>query len=133
METCRKWEPDRGQTFSTYLYYRLSLDLKTFVENTHRRQFIRMTYYLDTMQKNTIPAQNTAYSMWEEFSEDAQEIIQLLIESPAELFGENILSLKKDGLVRHVKEFLHKRGKPKSHIKRAYREIETKLRQVWAC
>lgn len=123
MRACADFKPDRGSKFSSWCYFWVWTHLKTFVtkRTVDPLVFIEVK---ESLLGEAPPERSEALEMLEDLSEDAKEIITLLIETPRELIG---LAMTPKQLLKKVKEHLVAKGKARDRVDRAAEEIRLRL------
>lgn len=131
MNACRDFNPTKakGSKFSSWCYFWVWTHLKTFVtkRSVDPLCFVEMNEDL----VGTAPAERSeSLDLIEDLSEDAKEIISLLLETPEELIG---MSLTTRQLVKGVKNYLVKKKKRnKEKVDKAFEEARIHLQEAWA-
>lgn len=121
MDACQKYDPSRGAKFSTFLTYRVGLNLKTMVARQHkyeqrfphfedwrhcsrqlsssRKKEEEQAWWCPSVETDPAffanlsdhlvgnPANEPVSDLWAELSEDAREIVQLILETPSDILG----------------------------------------------
>lgn len=127
VKACADFNPDKGMKFSSWCYYWVWCKLKDLVMKRSKAP------KWEEIDEETVgeapPVSSPCLEVVEDLSEDAQEIISLILETPAEL-SEGLTNAK--DLLRRVKSYLVQQGKSKVVVDRAHQEITIKFQEVWA-
>lgn len=130
MRACEKYQSDRGAKFITWCYKRVWFDLKTFVTARAKCPLEFVEIHEDLLGgKETLD--ETYSDLMQHISEDAKEIVALLVESPVELMEWKWGGCPKTSreLLRKVKDFLvAKRGRNLIALDAATRELKAHFR-----
>lgn len=130
MCACRDYDPTRGSKFSTWCYFWTWTHLKTFIT---KRTVDPLSFFdIDEELVGAAPPQRSeSLDMIEDLSEDAREIIALIIETPHEILRGTPIPAKH--LLTRVKAYLvAKRGKDRRKLDQASEEIKIRFRAAWA-
>lgn len=146
MLACRKYDPGRGASFTTFCYSKVWYGLQDMVMDNSRDRLV----FVEDMgelehafnhESPAIPFHLSDLKVWEDLSHDAREIISLLLESPREIMEVSWTKSKRGPrrehthtpkqLLRRVKAHLVQVGRCKMRIKAAEQEITMKFRSVW--
>lgn len=141
MKACRLWDPAKAKgKFSSFVYMVVSLNLKTLIANRMKDPCIPTEINDDLLpaplEWDEHPAEDKV-SRWSErlggLSEDAREILSLIIESPREILEqEQEMIQSPKALLRQAKRFLQeRRGMHPRKIKEACQEIELRFAENW--
>lgn len=127
-----KFKPERGVKFSTYLQFLIQIHFRTLLRKRIERDKRFPMSQLNEATAGSVPAQHSpALEAVEGMSTEAREIVNLLVDTPRELLDVwDPVSPKE--LLRRVKEHLHCKGHSKPKLDQAHKELETKLRILWA-
>jgi len=130
MKACEDYQPERGQKFSSWCYYWVWCKLKDLVMKRTKDplEFVEIN---DDLLGEAPPAISPSLEIVAELSSDAQEIVALVLETPAELLGGAPATAKQ--LLRRVKDYLVEHcGRSKDDVDAATLEISSRLRASWA-
>lgn len=128
VRSCQDYDPDKskGAKFSTWCYFWVWTQLKTFVTKRSVDPLIFVEMKEDLLGGKP-DLRSESMEMFCDLSDDAKEIIQLLIETPAEILGRNGPVPAKHLLIR-VKAYLERAGRDKKTLETAVEEIRLRLR-----
>lgn len=129
LQACRMYRPDAGTSPETFTYRIISYKLLALRLKEGEREKARVQMTEEQLELVPLPQHEWSVDLLSGLSEDAQEIVQLLIESPAELLG---------GIPRNAKTLLNKAlrylkrlGRDTERLEMACDEIRLKLRECW--
>lgn len=127
-----QYDPSRGAKLSTFLTMKIHFHFKT-LNHKQRTQTQRFPLIeIDEDLAGAAPARHSpCLEATDGLSEEAQEIIRLLLETPAELVDVWEPSTPRK-LLRRVKAHLCRRGRSQEQLEQAQKEIETTFRSIWA-
>jgi DNA-directed RNA polymerase specialized sigma subunit len=129
MRACEKFQPDRGMKFSSWVYSRVWYGLKDLV--TKRSKDPITFIEIDEDLFGEAPAvKSESLEMIEDLSQDAREIISLLMETPEEIMGG--MSATPRQFLKAVKNYLIRKGRCPKQIDAAHQEIRQRFQEVWA-
>lgn len=139
MRACEQFDRTRGSKFSTWCYFWVWTHLKTFVT----RRSVDPLYFTDTLPEEAASEEPSKFrecleEVINDLSEDAKEIMSLLLETPKELMNRKSKSRKAPvvtphQLLRQVKNFLIERRKwDKQEVDTALDQLRRRLRWEWA-
>lgn len=133
VKSCYDFKPERKMKFSTWCYYWVWCKLKDLV--TFRSKdpmcFVEMNDDHVSLFGEAPPQRSESLEMIDDLSDDAKEIINLLIETPAEILGGASIPAKQ--LLVRVKRYLEEHaGRSRKDLDKAHREIELRFREQWA-
>lgn len=124
-----RFDPTKGAKFTTQVATIAKWRLKSLVI---ARMQEAPTVEIDEEKAGFVPeVRSETLEAIEDLSEDAREIIALIVESPAELLGQ----VTTRNVLKRVKTYLRKRRKSpfsRDQITRAEEEIQTRFQQLWA-
>lgn len=128
MRACQDYNPNKGSKFSSWCYFWVWTHLKTFVtkRTVDPLEFIEIK---EELLGEAPPERSDLLELAGELSNDAQEMIAMLIEIPDELHG---VSMTAKQLMKRVKEHLVKKGKDRKRVDLAHQEICLCFRSAWA-
>jgi hypothetical protein len=131
VRACHDYNPTKakGSKFSSWCYFWVWTHLKTFVtkRSTDPLLFVEPAELKDGEAPS---AWSPTLELVDELSEDAREIISLLLETPSDLLGGRSVTARQ--LLALVKKHLVEAGRSKVRVEKAHIEIETKFRAAWA-
>ncbi len=131
MRACASYKPDRGAKFSTWLQFCVSLELKTFV--TKRTVDASRLSFIEIDEETCGGAAQHRHPLQEwagDLSEDAQELLSLLLETPEEVLGKGTATPLQ--LLRKAKYYLMtQRKKSPTEVQQAEQEIRHRLAEIW--
>jgi len=137
MLACHTYDPDQGTAFSTWCQYKVGLFIKRKLLYPHHTRTLphsTLVFGFDTMDETTeVPSQSPTEGIWDiasQLSEDAKEMLSLLIDTPEHILQDQPLSPKQ--LLRKVKDYLVAQGKKPFHVVSAQQEIKTTFQAAWA-
>jgi hypothetical protein len=145
MLACQTYDSRRGSKFSSWCYFKVWTSLRSWITKRTRDPLI-CTEMNDELTGFAPEQRGEIMDMIGGLSEDAQEIISLLLETPAEILEVGRISsgprrgqsldlgnkMTPKQLLARVKEYLRSKGLDKRRIERAQREIELRFWEVWA-
>jgi len=133
MKACTEYSraKSKGGKFSSWCYFKTWTHLKTWItkRTNDRLVFMENNDREDTMAIAAPATVSSHIELVEDLSEDAREMVNMLVETPAELLG---LSMSPKRFMKRVKECLVKKGKTKQQVERAHRELLTTFQTAWA-
>lgn len=129
VRACHDYNPAKGSKPSSWIYFWVWTHLKTVIT---KRTVDPLTFVEidDDLCGEAPPETSPSLELVEEMSEDAKEIISLLLETPAEILEEVGLTPKQ--LLTRVKSYLVSRGKSKEVVDKADQEIRQRFQEAWA-
>lgn len=122
MKACEKYDPARGMKFSSYVYFLVSMKLKTFIM---RRSAAPDEVEINEDVVGFSDTPHRVFSLTEDLSEDAREIIGLIHEIPddfIEFLGASSLSTK--NFMKKLRYWLVETG---SHFPRELNKVEEEI------
>lgn len=125
VRACYDFKSARRTKFSSWVYYWVWTHLKTLVT----KRTVEPIVFVDmdeNQEGEAAPDQSLPKDVFEDLTEDAKEIISLLLETPSELLGGE--ELRPSRLLKRVREHLIHKGKTQDDLEWAEREITMKLR-----
>lgn len=130
VRACYDFKPDRNTKFSSWCYTWVWQHLKTWI--TKRTVDPLIPTEINEELVGAAPEERSrTLEMMEDLSDDAQEIIHLILEAPSEVLGGMPATPKQ--LLSRVKTFLvERRGKDKNRVDQAHREIVQVFQEAWA-
>ncbi len=97
---------------------------------------------LDELNEETAgfapPARSECMETIEDLSQDAQELVRLLVETPKEILGwahewnPQVRAISPSQLLKRVKKYLVEKGKQREIVEAAEMEVRQRFQQVWA-
>jgi len=128
VRACYDYNPARETKFSSWAYTWVWCHLKTLItkRTTDPLTFIEVK---EEIFGEAAPERSPTLDMIDDLSEDAKEIIGLLLETPGELIGSKMTPRQ---FLYKVKEILVRGGKPKERVDKAHKEICEKFQAAWA-
>lgn len=126
MLACQNYNPKKGK-FSTWCYFSVWCKLKDMVMKgaSDPLTFVEIK---EELLGEAPPEKAESLDMVEDLSEDAREIISLIVETPQEILNE--VSSPKT-LLKRVKSFLVQMGRSIEAVDRADREIRQRFQAAW--
>jgi hypothetical protein len=133
MKATEQFQEGRGTKFSTFLQLKLQWHFLTLARKHIQRATRFAEMELNEEVVGAAPEQHKpALEAVDGMSSEAQEIIEMLLETPAELLGVWDPVRPKQLLAR-VKLYLRsKHGYSKRRLEEAHKEIQTTFRAIWA-
>lgn len=128
MRACYDYRPDRNTKITTWVYFWVWTHLKTVVMRRSSDRLVPVEVEED-MLGTYEPERPAVLEVLHTLSEDAREIIALLLETPAELLGDR--SFTPLQLFTHIKKHLLQGRKTKEEIRLAEEQIRERLREHW--
>lgn len=125
MKACEQFDPKRGAKFSSWCYFWTWTHLKTFVtkRTVDPLCFVELD---DDLTGEAPPERSEFMESLADLSEDAKEIISLLLETPGEILELGAPTPKR--ILKRVKDYLvERKGKKWLHVEVAVEEIICKL------
>lgn len=129
MKACQDYNPERGQAFSSWVYYWVWCKLKDLVTKRTRDPHVFMEVNDDLLGEVEM-LRSDALDLFDDLSGDAKEIVQLILETPADLLGGQAVSAQ--GLLKKVKRYLISKGRSPQALEDAHKEIKIKFNTAWA-
>jgi len=128
---CQDYKPDRKMKFTSACYYWIWTILKDLVmkRSADPLNFIEEEKDLVALAGGKETLRVDSLDLAAELSEDAKEIIQLLVETPGELL-EGVPTPKQ--LLSRVKTHLINQGRERGRIEKAHVELRSRFQEVWA-
>jgi len=128
VRACYDYNPSRGTKFSSWVYTWVWCHLKTLITKRTVEPLVFIEVK-DEIFGEAAPDRSPTLDMIGDLSEDAKEIIKLLLETPGELLGSACTPKQ---LLHKVKNYLVGKGRPKAEVDKAHKEIVQKFREAWA-
>lgn len=123
-----RWNPKKGTKLSTTVYTIAQWRLKNLrIAKMRQPQLLEINEEIVGAAPET---RSEALEIAEGLSEDAREIVELLVNTPAELLRDAPVPL--NHLVSRVKRHLAKKGRNKTRLEKAHREIVQCFQAAWA-
>lgn len=129
MMACGDFKPDRGAKFSSWCYFWVWTHLKTWITKRTVDPMVP-TEINEELVGEAPPTTSPCLDAVGELSTDAQEIISLLVDTPAELLSRQTNTPLR--LYHAVKKHLLAQGRSHEEVEKAKAEIEVKFRAIWA-
>lgn len=129
VKSCYDYNPAKGTKFTTWCYFWVWTKLKDLVmkRSADPIQFHEMN---EEMVGEAPPTVSDSLELIPTFSQEAQEIIHYLLESPGEVLGHSTCSGQR--FLAKVKAYLiTKKGRDKQTVERAHQEIVMKFSAAW--
>lgn len=130
VRSCQDYDPDKskGAKFSTWCYFWVWTQLKTFITKRSADPlcFIEINEDASALFGEAPNLNSESLEMFDDLSDEAKEIIALLIETPQEILGTAPLPAKH--LLARVKGYLEMAGREKKVLDAAVEEIRLRLR-----
>lgn len=121
MKACWRFTGDRGAEFSTLCMFLANCRLRRLVMNRCEDSRLMPTVPINEEILVFAPEQRSELlEMVAGLSEDAQEIVSLLVETPKELVG---MALTPRQFMKKVKMYLMRKGRTRKELDRAQREL----------
>lgn len=121
MRACGQFDPCRGAKLSTWIAFRVSMDLRRW-----RMRLAKEASILTSIPEDYDPPAKTKsdfpFDLIEELSEDAKEIVSLILESPGELAEE----MTGRELLQAVRRYLMRQGWNAWRFERHRKEIKAR-------
>lgn len=124
---CRDFQPDKKMKFTSWCYYWIWCKLKDLVMKKAKDPLCFIEIDDDILPAK--PVHSPTLDILEDLSDDAQELVTLIVETPTELLCGVKTPLQ---LLTKVKKYLVSKGKRKEDVDAAHREVELVLREEWA-
>jgi hypothetical protein len=132
MKACWRWTPGRGE-FSTLCCFIANCRLRRLVMDRTEDSRKMPQVPLDVLIEQPFeapPVHSECLEMIEDLSEDAREIVSLLLEIPQELVGTRMTPRQ---LMKAVKRYMIKRrGKDEDAVHAAHKELQLRFSEAWA-
>jgi DNA-directed RNA polymerase sigma subunit (sigma70/sigma32) len=134
VKACAKFDPSKGAKFSTWCHYAIWCHIQTTMRKSNRdiRKSPTATEELAVDGANApkcFPVERPSLELIQFMSEDAQEIMNLILETPEDLVG---VSMTARQFLRTTMDRLVGMGRSAKRVERAVFEIQKTLRQGWA-
>jgi len=128
MRACQDYKSERGQKFSSWAYYWAWTKLKDLVIARSKDPLTFIEIEEDLLGEAP-PERAESLDLLEELSEDAREIVEMILETPEELIG---VVMTPRRLLHRVKDYMvARKGKSRNQVNLAVDEITIKFRQAW--
>ncbi len=130
MKACWRFDPTRDAKFSSFCCFIANCRLKSLIMNRAADNKEMPCVELNEDVIGYAPEQRSeCMEMIEDLSEDAKEIVALLLEIPKDLVGKRMSPRQ---LLRRVKQHLIEEcGKDRDAINTAHKELCRRFRSVW--
>ena len=123
-----RFNPNKGTKFSTQVCTIAKWRLRSLAR---RQRLAVVCLELDEQTAGAAPPQYSAcLEVVEGLSEDAKEIIALLLDTPIDILWDSPSTPKR--LLTAVKDYLIEEGRCRKCLKLAHQEIEAAFREVWS-
>ena len=130
VKSCYDFNASKKMKFSSWVYYWVWCHLKNIVTKRTVEPIVFVD--MDENQEGEAPVDRALpKDAFADLTEDAKEIISLLLETPSELLGGKELGPVR--LLDRVRSHLKQKGKTEDELEWAEREITLRLRQGFAC
>lgn len=135
MKACADWKPDRvgpngkPTKLTTWIYYWIWCELKTYV----MKRTVEPLCFCDIKEEmvgEAPPLRAESLDLLCTMSQDAREIVALLLETPEEIM-EGVHTVHK--LVKRVKKTLVKKWENPVRFQQAFTEAQAKFQEAWQC
>ncbi len=143
VRACHDYKKGRGSKFSSWCYYWVWTALKDLITKRSKDPHVFIDLMAeDEMERRQaeemIGVESSVSGEFREFvedivtglSDDAKELLHLILDAPAELLGGDRPTPKQ--LLVRVKKFLLASGKEKCKLDLAHLELERCFREAWA-
>jgi len=123
-----RYDPTKGTKFSTCVYGIAKWRMRNLIRE--RMSEIPMLEINEEVAGAAPPERSESLELIDDLSADAKEIIQLILETPAEILGHSPVPISH--LLGRIKAYLEKRGRPRRALNEAHREIQQRFQEAWA-
>jgi len=126
MEAVRRYDPRRKAKFSSFVYFITWCKLKNLVISRSKEplEFVEIK---EEMLGEATPDKSHVMEIIEDLSEDAKEIVSLLIETPRELIG---VTMTPKQFLKKIKAHMLKQGHSQEALDEAHEELCTYFQRV---
>lgn len=128
MRACQDYKPDRKMKFSSWVYYWVWCDLKTWITKLARNP-VTFVEIEEELCGFAPPARSDYRDLIADLSDDAKEIVSLLVDTPKEFNGQ---AMTPGQLMKKVKEHLVAQGRNRKVIEQACQDLQHRFQEAWA-
>lgn len=123
MGACNDYKPNRKMKFSSWVYYWVWCKLKDLVMKRSKEplDFVEIR---EELLGEAAPDKSQVMELIEDLSDDAKEIVSLLIETPHELVG---VAMTPGQFLKRVKTHMLHQGRCPQALDKAYKELRNRF------
>lgn len=123
-----RYNPNKGTKFSTCVHTIAAWRLRNLVLD--KINTVPTVEVEEEMLGAAPPERSESLELIDDLSDDAKEIIELLLETPGEILGQAPTPVNQ--LLNKVKNYLVNQGKCRKDLNKAHLEIQTRFTEAWA-
>lgn len=126
MEACRRYDTKRKAKFSSFVYFLTWTRLKNLIRHRSKEPlcFVDTVKHDAWLTAHATQDKSKVLELIDDLSEDAKEIVGLLIETPQDFIG---MEMTPRQLLRKVRALLVRRGHKKRALRRACKELRNRF------
>lgn len=128
MRACADYRPEEKTKFSSWCYFWIWTHLKTWITKRTVEPITFMEIN-EEMVGTATPDRAESLELVDDLSEDAKEIISLILETPSEISA-SVVTVRR--LLGEIKRYLVKKGRSKKRVESAHKEICVRFQSAWA-